>query len=580
MVDKFRDERKALSTANMGGIGNLKRGPYSLSDFMSDPFTLYAALVPDVEQTRYLDEVRINGHNSRTQLKVAPTWLDGLRLAYQVLTQNSAPVKHGTAGWTPRISVATGGSEYSGVSSYQQGTLQSLYSTTVNRVGEYGFDDFPFAKATLHGSRVIVDSKLLWYLMRDMFAQSSAIYFERNAAYGFHVTTLTLLGKTDSFIRYSVECNGYSLANHSIYYGTTECNVGFTFDKTLGRLFLRIDSGKIWYKHTTKAVIDTFVWNGDFRQVVKKVQPTIPGNRSSEVLSNPQWSISFLSRGLYHSQSKAVHSLIGDVSANFETLVESPGFVSEVLPFVDEFAPSLVRDISGKRPVSLDRAFLKRGSAKLGRVERFRNVLKLLIGGYFAYLFAIKPTLETAKDILTDHIAEISSLNSAKGVRFYGDATTLSVEYPSLRNLISSVSVAPVVYYDVRLRTQIYLKTRSDDIIEVLINILKPVMSLGVLPEPKMIWAAARFSFIVDEFLPISTLIEHAQDFFSSFRLSRCVIGHSALVKVWTSDGIVTELYIRSDETSDFIDPPADSWLRASGAQASILVPLACTLLL
>lgn len=579
MVNVFLDLCTDLGTKNLTSLLWSKTAFGShIWDYTSDPLLSFMSHIPDISYSRQRNELRVIGSNPRTIVKRWPSFFDALRLFQQTLTFQSAPSPRGSSNWSPRISAAVGGSRLKDSVSYSQ-VLDDAFPTVSNSVGDKSFSDFDvlFCDTPL-GLRMTTTA--YWSLIQEIFGASSTLEFTRDGTVDFHDTRYTLTAKSDEFVSYHVDNHSYWQVNHAVYFGTVSYDMELHKGSKSPLLTFELKNSIVWNMLTDQSTVrDISTFNGVYRQLVDFVSESI-GTLADDMINQSHWSILSAQPGLYHTQSKAYATLLGDVSKNFESLIESPGFLTEVLPAAADLPGEILGAARGVESLSLDAAFLGSLPAPVGYLSRLRTLLKVLCGGYLAYIFAIKPTLESSADVLRSHLPSLTLFRAKGGMKFKGDEDSLSSEPSSLQALIREITEETIVSYNVLLISTVDVNLLNEDVIEMLVQLLSPTLEAGLLPEPAMIWKAAKFTFIVDMFIPVGQLIAHAQTFFSSNRIRRSRVGHSVSVKIIDVGGSIYEFYIRSDSTDLLIDPPKDSWLEASGPKLEVLLPLAIVLAL
>lgn len=546
-------------------------------DYSSDPFLEVLQYVPDVNVHRSRNELRLVGSNIKTRVKRKPSYFDNLRFALQVLQFQTTPPPRGAGSWTPRISAAVGGVKLQN-SVAARTMFSQFFPTNESHVGDKSFDDFFFNLLTTPtGDRVA--SVSAFEFMTSVFNQSSTVSFKRDGSVDYHECEIKLTGKTERYLSYHVDCHGFWKLNHSLYFGTMSYNVAISLSLTDPGLNLLIEDCRDWRMLTDGAMVrDVKIFEGVYRQrLIRHKEQT--GQLADAIVQSTDWSITACQGALYHSQSGAFSVLLGDVSKQFETLIESPGFISEVLPAAATLPGSLLGAVTGTKALSADALFLGKVAPPDGYFYRLKLLLRLLAGGYLAYIFAVRPTLEGVSDVLRSHLPSLTLFKASKGLVFNSDTDFFDLP-PGLKELVQQITREELIHWHIQFRTEATVSLRNNDVVDTIHGLLQPALAAGLLPEPKTIWAAGTFTFVVDWVLPISKLIEDAQTFFSSVRFRRSRIGHSVNVKITDVSGLTYELYIRSDETDSFVDPPRDSWLQTQGVQFDAAVPLLLTLIL
>jgi hypothetical protein len=544
-------------------------------DYSSDPFLEILQYVPDVNVQRSRNDLRLVGSSIKTRIKKNPSYFDNLRFFFEVL-QNQAVPARGSGNWTPRYSTAVGGVKLQN-SVAARTMLSQFFPTNESHVGDKNFDDFFFTLlATPLGDRVA--SVNAFEFMQSVFAQSSTVSFKRDGTVDYHECEIKLTGISEDLLMYHVDCHGFWKLNHSLYFGTMSYDVSISLSRTDPGLTLLIENSRDWRMLTNGSLVrDVTIFDGVYRQ--RLIRHKAQTGQLAHAIAATDWSITACHGALYHSQSGALAVLMGDVSKQFETLIESPGFLKEVLPAAAELPGQLLGAGTGTKALSADALFLGNHAPPTGYFSRLRSLLRLLAGGYLAFIFAVRPTIAGAADVLRSHLPNLTLFKASKGLVFNSDTDFFDLP-PGLKELVSQITQVDLIHWHISFRTEVSLSLRNHDVVDTIERLLQPPLAAGLFPEPKVIWSMGTFTFVIDWVLPISRLIEDAQTFFSSMRLRRSRIGHSVNVKVTDASGLTYEIYIRSDETFLFVDPPRDSWLQTQGVQFDAALALSLTLLL
>lgn len=576
MVQKFVDDCIDLGSRDLSAWKDLNYLGSYLQDWSSDIFLRLMLFVPDIRYKRSINEVRVVGSNPRTDVSNDTHFFENLRFFAEVLEQQSAPVPHGSGTWTPRVSSAVGGQRIDGYN-FTRAYVGDFTPFFASSFGDLGFYDFRTTVGT-GPSGTVIPSTFLWETMQEMFSSASMASYWKPISGVYHNVNYTLLAKTDSFISYRLDCHGFYSPITLGYIGTTSYIASVAYEVLKPRITLRIEDARVWRMLTDGSpYYDLSIFNGSYRQRLVTEGILGQGKLAHRSLDASGMSIKSCRPGFYVSQSRAAKLLLGEVSKNFETLMESPG-IEEVYASAATLPGNAINALYGSSSLTADAEFLGRAAPPLGYFERLRGLLQVLAGGYLAYIFALRPTLETLSDILKSHIAPLTLMKASKGTILEGDDIT---NLPNgLKTILGNLSSVNIVRYSCNFRTEMTLHLRASDVVDGIMNLLRPSMALGIFPEPKYIWAAHPFSFLIDEVIPMSQLIDEAQVFFNSQRLKRVRIGHSANVRAHDENGLVYEIYIRSDETDTFLDPTAETWLQSPGLQPSVIIPLGLSLLL
>jgi hypothetical protein len=360
--------------------------------------------------------------------------------------------------------------------------------------------------------------------------------------------TITGLSVSENSISYSAVCAGRS------------SSTGYTSgsDMTYTVLVERMDSGYIRVRTTglEKTKYVNAGDNGYHNMVPTPIQQLSQLNRVadiessfsfSNIVSRSHHSIIGAAAGLNQTQSRAIAKMLGEVSRNFETLVESSGL------------PELFFTILSW-PIDLVREFGSTSSI----LARATILIEALSKGALTWLFAIKPTLSSVKDAMAE--ARKLQPKYEESVIFSSDTTPFVELFPSLQSyiLLDGMTPSEVKEYKIVFHSETSMRVTQKFVREYLSGLIGSARRLGVLPEPKILWALQPWSFVVDWFLPVSSLISDAQSYFASYGTPLDTLGHSVFIRVEHTQGWIYAIYIRSDNSSDPLDHVPDAWNTAS----------------
>jgi hypothetical protein len=219
-------------------------------------------------------------------------------------------------------------------------------------------------------------------------------------------------------------------------------------------------------------------------------------------------------------------------------------------------------------------AFPKKFKTLLGPYSRILFVIRLLMSGYLAYIFAIKPTYATLADVWQQSLV-LPQEKYEKTEVYEGDNTAFMQLPPSMRGYIVSdlCNQDNVEYFKATFHTELALRLTSAYMARSLGSIVTALSAKGFEPSPLIIWQLIPFSWVADRFVPMSTYIGDAYSFFKSFRSPITTIGHSVSIEIKVTNGTIYNIYLRSDNTTRPLDPSSQSWLTGSGL-GGIKVPL------
>lgn len=275
------------------------------------------------------------------------------------------------------------------------------------------------------------------------------------------------------------------------------------------------------------------------------------------VIKRSHHSISGAAAGLNHTQGVALRKMLGDVSRNFETLVESPG-IPEVLKQAITWVPDLAKSLGSAGSV---------GSA-------VARIVAAICAGRLAWLFAGKPTIESVIDAVSSAKQTLpkyeSTLTLSSDLQAFGSLQKSLQDYILLEGML----VSDVREYKITFHTECAARVSLSSLTDGLAGVFANLRRYGIVPEPKIIWALQPFSFIFDMFVPMSSYIDAAQAYFKSYASSLKTIGHSVFIEVQHIEGWTYAIYIRSENSADPIDLVPQAWNPASGVYLQAAVPL------
>jgi hypothetical protein len=263
---------------------------------------------------------------------------------------------------------------------------------------------------------------------------------------------------------------------------------------------------------------------------------------------------------LFHTQSKATTEMLGNVSRNFESFMESSGFMPTVISIAVDTPSALWKSVSQKLPI----------------LERIRLIAKGLCSGYLAYAFALQPSLESLEDVISTFLTENEEVTSEALMKFEGDSDSFDDLPSGLKDQLLVLAGPSVVRYNCSFRTQIIMDLTSPQTAEIVSQLAVQGTRFGISPEPVYAWAAIPFTFVFDAcVIPMSSLLRDLQSRVAALDLKGTTIGHSISIEVSSSSGKRVHIYIRSTPTGLYIDPPRDSWLQSRGLNLPVAVSLA-----
>jgi hypothetical protein len=261
---------------------------------------------------------------------------------------------------------------------------------------------------------------------------------------------------------------------------------------------------------------------------------------------------------LYHTQGKAMNSVLSQFGKNFENFIELPSLIT------------LLDEMAGPNSP------LRRFGSKIPALEKLRFLILAFSGAILAWSFAIRPTLEAIKELASSACLPLVG----EGVMSFetDDYTTLPL---GLQNVISlgkpgEIVLGDTVHIKATFRSEVTSVPDEAVIARAILN-SDLAGTLGIFPTPKGIWDVGPLTFVIDWFIPIGRMIEDHQAYFRSPTLEFRV-GHTAHIYIRMNDGREFDLFWRSSESSSLSDPPGDSWLQSSGVPW-VSIPLCVSVL-
>lgn len=540
----------------MGEIDSIAGYSYRLSETFNGT-GLFVAL----KFLRDLDGLTYQVHGSsresswRTAVAKPPQFIESLRTLSGTLF--GSPQTAPTGNWKPFVRI----SQYGTVAPTDR--VYATVKTYSPFAGPWSASVIDNVKLSYHraspSSVHFMDREDIWYFHQNFLDQvgSSATY-TRSYSANTTKTVVSGLDVGDDLISYRMEVDSTSGGIKLSFGFTVTIYPSLSSENVVG---FRI-SGHEKVKRTvlsSGAITNYTVSKPDY--YMPEVVNTVTGDQSiaNELVHRSGHSIGAAIPALYSTQGDVITAALGDVSRNFETLMELPStvaLVSEVLTGV--FDVHLPKPLKNK-----------------GVVQKVKWVVKALLAAWITYIFAVRPALKSFKDVATTMVANLQEKFEASIV--YESKTHAFSSLPqSLKDYIVSdiVSESDLLEYKITFHTELKLADVATLISRVIGDTAGHYALKGLIPEPKYIWAGLPLSFVVDWFVPISNLIGDAQAALSGVGMNFASIGHSVSIILRHKDGRTTIVYIRSDNTVKLFDPTYESWLLSGGVYTAAAVPL------
>lgn len=258
------------------------------------------------------------------------------------------------------------------------------------------------------------------------------------------------------------------------------------------------------------------------------------------------FSIENMRPALYHTQGQALSKVMLDLDRNFENLIESTSFITDLHSTVDKGSQDLI-------------TFLSNHPSKVARAAALARLLSSVT---LASTFGIAPSIEALQGLMSGYVAPISG-EAEMNFEF----SSLSELPETLRDLLTkAISVFGSEDVDlgrIKFRSEVWTTPSYQQLVQTLYN-ENLILGQGLVPSPSGIWNATKMSFVVDWFVPIGRMIDDHQAYMLSFTLP-FRIGHSVSITLFLDDGREINHFMRSCQVNYPLDPPGDSWLVPSG---------------
>lgn len=281
----------------------------------------------------------------------------------------------------------------------------------------------------------------------------------------------------------------------------------------------------------------------------------------SALVADDRTNIADASPILFYTQADALTAMLGDVSKNFENFFESP----ETILMLEDL-------------LSADKSFFKTALKKFKlstKMEIALKLVKLLIGGYFAYIFAIRPTVEYLPELI-NAVTILPQKKYEGTVTFEGDKDELLTHHQTFIDyIIGDSNIDDLVSYKATFHTECSCIIDHAFVASMIGNTWHRFEELGITPSVLDAWKLTMLSFVADWKTNMSDLIGGAESYFRSYTSNINTIGHSVSIERVFNDGLIHNSYIRSDNKTRPLDPPRVVWLQPSETPLDVAIPLA-----
>jgi len=556
----------------------------------ADPLRLIASHCYDTRGTYAVAELsRDNQLNWRTLVKERPSILDALGMFLEILSGDQPALSPpGNSSWNSRERVALSGVMYPGAVTVHH-NVRSFVPYIWSPIGGDDIGAIPIdGLVSLDGNYIHADA-FFDFVERFTFQRSSLVFYtggqmvtNSGAVVGPYVvshyeTRYQFHDVSRDSIRYTVEIIARGIPNGSggwygmrTFYTSTISRV----PKQPWNLVIMQTDGPDIYSADIDATppnpSNPYLWlMADEAHAHSSFTDEIERLPEFHSVLNVPVSIMSVAPGLFHTQSKALSSLLGEVSKNFESFVEAPGFFQALFAVASSDTDDIALDtIKGFLPATASLA------------EKVKILIRLVCGVYIGWIFAINPALASARDAYERLLKTLGGISGKGSMRFSGTESTFESLPEGLRELVSSVNPGVLlVRYEIRIGSQIMLDAKSDKVVNSLTRVIEDAGRFGIEPNPVYLYQAIPFSFVFDWGIPMGSLMNDAYNRYKLIGKRGLVAGHSLSMELQYDDGLRVRIYLRSEATYNMIDPQAETWLQSS-VPAAVAIPLAALLLL
>lgn len=260
------------------------------------------------------------------------------------------------------------------------------------------------------------------------------------------------------------------------------------------------------------------------------------------------YSIGQFRPAFYHTQGRAMREIMIDYDKNFENLVESASFLSDLRKLALSSESKVAKIFDNSMPV----------------YDRIRSFATLFTDASLAWSFGIKPTIEAIDNLIQPLVSPISGEGE---IRYTVDSisslpqTMQDVIFRYVPTYFDYDPVIDCLHLDARFRSFAWTYPTYQAFAEGLWK-NSPALAAGIIPSPSGIYNASTLSFTVDWVFGVSTYIDDFQTYATSFTIP-FRIGHTAQIDMFFSDGRRINVFLRSIASSSLFDPgpDGDSWL-------------------
>jgi hypothetical protein len=184
--------------------------------------------------------------------------------------------------------------------------------------------------------------------------------------------------------------------------------------------------------------------------------------------------------------------------------------------------------------------------------------------------------MQTLADILSGFIKQNRITTGVGTVVYEGSSISYNDIPQGLANVLRGLCLYPA-HYKVVVRSHLRIIATGRNTSEVVSGFVELIAGYGFLPTPTQLWASQPWTWAIDTFLPMSTLISAMENRVKALFFNYSRIGHSVLVEIDTIDGRRIDLFIRSDEANGLVDPQNDLWIKSSDVSPEVKISLFVT---
>jgi len=538
----------------------------------------------------------------RTVVKERPSWLDSLGMFYDLFLSGTGERINAGAltNWKPRERISFTGTTYPGLELVSRLTSEfhSCDDYDVNNVPLFVFNDgvnahlsadqfFEWGKlfATTAVNKRLVTRVPFRNNSGNVGAAGLAHYYELHCTDDLFTGTVNLtswwwpgyfLGfswwfLSDTSYTFSVRRDPV-LPHLLIYSATAGDGDAFYGSEIYGvryQPFFQYNWG-LWQNPFTVRAVDQHISYAGITPLLRQMASAIPV------------SIMRCVPGLFYTQSRAYNTLIGKVTRNFESLMKSSDFI----PSLIQGAESILA-LKGTAVEATEKRVTKRLFESLSSItvfedyiplfDRVRALVQLIAAIDLTFAFALEPALRTASNVLDSTMRNVLETEGVGAMAFSGKDITALPE--SLRLLLSSFRDERILSYDVHFRTEMTSRVSHGNFYAAVDRLLRDAGALGFEPDPIYLYKMIPFTFVFEWFVPVTAMLNAAYVRYKMVGNSSLTVGHSVSILITYASGFKTHVYLRSEPTRLYLDPPSDSWLTSPGVPIAVAVPLAIVVL-